>query len=646
MNAEPPEWGGYKLIYCPTSMPCKETFLYSSCSNQLSEMTLSSHVDTDALEDKIFEKSSPKHKLLQKYNDILRRHGNDETNFEETPEAAVARFRGVANKYRIPETGMPSDLAYNIVHDEMALDGSTTLNLASFVNVHTDEETMKLITQNLTKNLADNDEYPMLIEMQERCISILANLWHAPLVTEDSGIKTPHGKEDISTFKRRAIGTPCTGSSEGVMLGGLAMKKNWQAKRKAKGLSTDKPNILMASCAQVALEKFARYFDVENRLIGVSDKDFLIDVDKIRENLDENTIGIYVIVGSTYTGGFENVEKIAEILDQYEKETGHWIPIHVDAASGGFIAPIIYPEFNWDFQIPRVMSISTSGHKFGLVTVGLGWVLFRDESWLPKSLRFELSYLGGLEESFSLNFSRPGYQIVHQYYNFLRWGKQGYYDVFDNALTNARLLSLFLEESGYFTCVSNLHLPLGMSARNRDPSWEPSQANEIIDEHDKFNPALPVVSFQLTKEFSEEYPEIPQSLISTSLRKKKWIIPNYPLPRINVPKENEDGEVEDDESLWNEANGLNNEILRVVVKYNLTAQLLDKLMHDIIDVVEGLIKSVKLVRKNISESKTSTDKHNEELIYNMLLSISNDGDERLIKLKTDENKTSNAKVIC
>lgn len=194
--------------------------------------------------------------------------------------------------------------------------------------------------------------------------------------------------------------------------------------------------------------------------------------------------------------------------------------------------------------------------------------------------------------------------------------------------------------------MSNLHLPLGMSARNRDPSWEPSQANEIIDEHDKFNPALPVVSFQLTKEFSEEYPEIPQSLISTSLRKKKWIIPNYPLPRINVPKENEDGEVEDDESLWNEANGLNNEILRVVVKYNLTAQLLDKLMHDIIDVVEGLIKSVKLVRKNISESKTSTDKHNEELIYNMLLSISNDGDERLIKLKTDENKTSNAKVIC
>lgn len=604
-------------------------------------MTLSSHVDPDTIENRIFEDSAKKSLLISKYFNKFSNKNNIIDNIQdsivsscnESSGELVSRFRGVANKYKMPKHGMSGKLAYEMVHDDLTLDGSTTLNLASFVNVHTDDDSMKLIIENLTKNLADCDEYPMMIELQQRCISIIANLWNAPLEISDSGIQTPGKIDHFSKWKSRAIGTPCTGSSEAIMLGGLAMKKNWQAKRKSLKKDISNPNILMASCCQVALEKFARYFDVENRLIGVSDEDFLIDINKIKENLDENTIGIFVIVGSTYTGGFENVELISKLLDDYEKETGHWIPIHVDGASGGFIAPIIYPNLKWDFRIDRVMSISASGHKFGLVTAGLGWVLFRDQSWLPKELRFQLQYLGGVEESFSLNFSRPGYQVIHQYFNFIKYGKDGYYDIFNNCLINARLLSLFLEETGYFTCISNLHLPIGVSTRKRDSKLDIQNSHSIIDKHEKFNPALPVVSFQFTKEFMKEYPEIPQSLVSTFLRNKKWIIPNYELPRINVPKVTEDGEEIDNPELKNEVNGENNEILRVVVKYNLTAQLLDKLMHDITEVVEMLIKSVELVRENVKSMKENGKEANNELVYNMLCSIANDADERLIKFK-------------
>lgn len=598
-------------------------------------MGLSRHIDPDFIEHNIF--SDSKHALIDKYSLRTRRASTvelKETHNDGHQNNLVTRFKGINNKYRLPQHGMDSRLAYDMIHDDMTLDGSTVLNLASFVNVHTEEEGMKLIMENLTKNLADNDEYPMLIELQNRCISILANLWNAPVKLEESGVETPHHTENYNKYKSRAIGSPTTGSSEAVMLGGLAMKKNWMNKRRANGLSTEKPNILMASCCQVALEKFARYFDVECRLIGVSDKDYLIDYTKIKESLDENTIGIFVIVGSTYTGGFESVEKVNDILDEFEAETGLSIPIHVDGASGGFVAPFIYPELKWDFRIPRVMSINTSGHKFGLVTAGLGWIIFRTEEWLPNELKFQLSYLGGVEESFSLNFSRSGYQIVNQYYNFLHLGKDGYKEIFDNCLVNARLLSCFLEETGYFTCISDLHLPVGMKTRERNESFEIKDVHQNLSNHELFNPALPVVSFQLTKGFSEDYPEIPQVLISKLLRNRGWIIPNYHLPKCEIPK---NGEEQESGPISNEVNGENDEILRVVVKFDLTAQLLDKLMHDIVEIVDVAMNSVEMVRENV---KSITDNGNEvtdTLCYNMLLSIANDGDKRLINLRNSKN---------
>ena len=278
-----------------------------------------------------------------------------------------------------------------------------------------EREAEALMIENISKNMSDADEYPAMMDMHARCISIIAHLW---------GVQKGE----------KAIGSATTGSSEAIHLGGLAMKRRWQEKRMAEGKDTSKPNIIMGANAQVALEKvgnrhlvrrvvannlkFARYFEVEARILPVSeDSSYRLDPELVKENIDENTIGVFVILGSTYTGHYEPVEEIHGILDAYEKETGNDIPIHVDAASGGFIAPFTNAKAGtkWNFELPRVKSINTSGHKFGLVYAGVGWIIWRDESYLPKHLVFELHYLGGTEESYTLNFSRPGAQIIAQY---------------------------------------------------------------------------------------------------------------------------------------------------------------------------------------------------------------------------------------
>lgn len=308
-------------------------------------MPLSKHIDTEQLEQRLL-KLSTKTPVA----------ANDDYIFNYTSNNPVP-------KYEIPTTSSNKDLVLKYIEEELSLDGVPTLNMASFVNTEIEPTPLKLITDNITKNLADNDEYPSMLEHHSRCISILSSLWHAP--------KNKNGKVDT-------IGTSTTGSSEAIMMAGLALKKRWQEKRKAEGKSTENPNIIMSSIAQVALEKFARYFDVENRTIHVNEgSDHVIDVQKIKENINENTIGIFVILGSTFTGNFEPVQKINNLLDEVEKETGLDIKIHVDGASGGFVAPFVYPHLKWDFAVPRVVSINTSGHKFGLTTAGLGWIIWK-----------------------------------------------------------------------------------------------------------------------------------------------------------------------------------------------------------------------------------------------------------------------------
>ncbi|KAI1275400.1 glutamate decarboxylase [Xylaria sp. FL0933] len=456
-------------------------------------------------------------------------------------------------KYRIPQAGAPADSVYQIIRDELDLDGKPNLNLASFVGTYMEPNATQLMAENLSKNLADNDEYPAMMAIHERCISILGHLW---------GVNKGE----------KAVGTATTGSSEAIHLGGLAMKRRWQEQRRAKGLDTSRPNIIMGANAQVALEKFARYFEVEARILPVSkESNYRLDPKLVEENLDENTIGIFVIMGSTYTGHYEPVEEISKILDAYQEKTGVDIPIHVDAASGGFVAPFTRAQAGgpkWDFKLPRVKSINTSGHKYGLVYAGVGWIIWRDESYLPEHLIFELHYLGGTERSFGLNFSRPGAHVIVQYYNLIHLGFKGYREIMENCLSNARLLSKSLEATTWYTCVSEIHKPKsGVSgvvtgAKQAVAGTEGESSADYVA-------GLPVVSFRLSDSFQEEFPQVRQESISLLMRARQWIIPNYALP----PNENK------------------TEILRIVVRESMSLDLLDRLISDIVSVTQGLIDS-------------------------------------------------------
>ncbi|KAJ8073474.1 glutamate decarboxylase gad1 [Marasmius tenuissimus] len=439
-------------------------------------------------------------------------------------------------KYTIPKAGIPSRSAYQLLHDETALDGNPLLNLASFVHTWMPDEANKLIMENINKNQVDLDEYPAATNIHNRCISMIAELWKAPSA-------------------EKVIGTSTAGSSEAIMLGGLAMKKRWQEARKAAGKDHFHPNIVFGSNAQVALEKFARYFDVECRLVPVkASNHFIMDPKDAIEYIDENTIGVIVILGSTYTGHFENVQEMNDLLDQLQKDKGLDIPIHVDGASGAFVAPFAYPNLKWSFDVPRVVSINTSGHKFGLVYAGLGWVLWRDESYLHKDLVFELHYLGSVEYSFTLNFSKPAAPIIAQMFNFLNLGFDGYRRIAKKDLRNARLLSRALENT-YFQVLSNIHRPIG-GGEPEDP-----------DEPESYEAGLPVVAFKLSDDFVKQNPNVKQVWIQNLLRSKGWIVPNY-----NAPQGAE-----------------NTEILRVVVRETLSADLIEKLVVDILQVTESMM---------------------------------------------------------
>ncbi|KAF9879462.1 glutamate decarboxylase [Colletotrichum karsti] len=466
-------------------------------------------------------------------------------------------------KYKIPEEGAPGDTVFQMIRDELDLDGKPNLNLASFVGTFMEPNATQLMQENLAKNLSDADEYPAMMEMHQRCISIISHLW---------GVQPGE----------KAIGSATTGSSEAIHLGGLAMKRRWQQRRKEQGKDTSKPNIIMGSNAQVALEKFARYFDVEARILPVTKKShYRLDPALIRENIDENTIGIFVILGSTYTGHYEPVEEISKILDKYQEESGNDIPIHVDAASGGFIAPFTHAGVGdgakWNFELPRVKSINTSGHKYGLVYAGLGWIIWRDESYLPEDLIFELHYLGGTEKSFTLNFSRPGAQVIVQYYNLIHLGFEGYRCIMENCMSNARLLAQSLEATEWYTVVSDIHRPAPNKAAKGAVKSAVNQAASAVGGGDAvvgetsadYVAGLPVVSFRLTDDFKKTYPHIKQETISLMLRARGWIIPNYPLP----PNE---------EKI---------EILRVVVRESMTFDLLERLLTDISTVTETLMEN-------------------------------------------------------
>ncbi|WP_205879316.1 glutamate decarboxylase [Leucobacter triazinivorans] len=338
-------------------------------------------------------------------------------------------------RFELPEAMMASDTAYQIVHDEAMLDGNSRLNLATFVSTWMDDNAQRLYAEAADKNMIDKDEYPATAAIEDRCWRMLADLWH---------VRDPDN----------TIGTSTIGSSEACMLGGLALKRLWQERRRAAGQSTETPNLVLSAGVQVVWEKFCNYWDVEARYVPVTEDHLVLDGHELEQYVDEHTIGVVAILGQTYTGLYEPVQQIAAKLDEIQEATGVDVKIHVDGASGAMVAPFCQPDLTWDFAVDRVNSISTSGHKYGLVYPGVGWVVWRDRAACPESLIFHVSYLGGDMPTLALNFSRPGAQVLLQYYQFLRLGREGYRAVQQASIDVATYLSSAIAELPPFELVS------------------------------------------------------------------------------------------------------------------------------------------------------------------------------------------------
>ena len=385
-------------------------------------------------------------------------------------------------RYDMPETGMPADVAYQFVKDELALDGNPVLNLASFVTTYMEPAADKLIAENISKNFIDAEEYPMSAELQNRCVNMIASLFHASVGTGGN-----------------ALGVSTVGSSEAIILATLALKRRWQLKRKAEGKPTDKPNLIMGANVQVCWEKAVRYLEIEGRYVNCDDENFYLNPDKAISMVDENTIGVVVILGSTYTGHYEDAKRMNNLLLQLKADKGLDVPIHVDAASGGFVAPFVAPDLEWDFRLETVASINASGHKYGLCYAGIGWALWRSPEFLPDDLVFHINYLGADQASFTLNFSKGASPIIAQYFVLIRLGREGFRSIMENLYANTAYLQQELERTGYFTILS---------------SSDPSKG-------------LPVIAFQLKTASSSRH--FHETDVSHVIRQRGWIIPAYTM---------------------------------------------------------------------------------------------------------------------
>ena len=333
-------------------------------------------------------------------------------------------------KYRFPKRESRADDAFQIVSDELMLDGNSRQNLATFCQTWEEPQVHKLMELSIDKNMIDRDEYPQTAEIERRAVHMMADLWNAP--------------EAANTAGSSAIG-----SSEACMMAGMAAKWRWREKRRAAGLPTDNPNMVCGP-VQVVWHKFAKYWDIEMREVPMSPGHYSMDAADMLERVDENTIFVVPTLGVTYTGEYELVKPLADALDKLQADTGLDVDIHVDAASGGFLAPFCAPDLVWDFRLPRVKSISSSGHKFGLAPLGAGWVIWRDKEELPDDLIFHVNYLGGDMPVFQLNFSRPAGQIVAQYYDFLRLGHEGYRRIHMASYDTGKYLAGIIPQLGPF----------------------------------------------------------------------------------------------------------------------------------------------------------------------------------------------------
>ena len=418
---------------------------------------------------------------------------------------------GAMPKYRIPEHGAAAEVTERLIHDELMLDGNARLNLATFVTTWMEPEAGRLMAEAFDKNMIDKDEYPMTAEIETRCVNIVADLFNAP-------------------GDGNAIGVSTTGSSEAVMLGGLAMKWRWRQRREAAGEDATKPNMVLGSNVQVVWEKFCRYWDVEPRYVPVEHGRYLITAEEAVARVDESTIGVIAILGSTYTGEYEPIKEIHDAVVANNEANGLEVPVHVDAASGGFVAPFLQPELEWDFRLPNVRSINVSGHKYGLVYPGVGFVVWQSEEDLPEELIFHVNYLGGDMPTFTLNFSRSGSQIVGQYYNFIRLGRSGYTRVMKALQQTAMTLAAGIVEIGPFSIIAD-------------------------------GTDIPVLAFEIIG-------DVPYTVydVSDRLRYHGWQVPAYTMPE----------------------NATDVAVLRIVVREGFTMDLASSLLTDLREACDDL----------------------------------------------------------
>lgn len=456
-------------------------------------------------------------------------HQDEIKSKEEDPVYGGRSLSHSASKYNLPQNEMPPRDAYQLIHDELMLDGNSRLNLATFVTTWIEPEAKQLMSETFDKNMIDKDEYPQTAEIEMRCVNILSDLFHGH--TDD---------------KKQACGCSTIGSSEAAMLCGMAMKWNWRKKRKEQGKDTTKPNFVVGSDVQVCWEKFCVYWDIEMREVVMSKEDnYKFNPNKAIELCDENTIGVLAILGTTYTGEYQDVKTLDILIEEYNNKTGFDIPIHVDGASGAFIAPFLDSDLEWDFRLKWVKSINASGHKFGLVAPGVGWAMWKDWSFLPEELIFHVNYLGGDMPTFALNFSRPGSQVIAQYYNFIRLGFEGYRKIHQACLDVTLYLKDELDKSGI--------------------------AEAIIKDI-----KMPLIAFKLKDGLSYDVYQI-----SDKLRYHGWQVPAYTLPK-------------DCEEVA---------ILRVVAKEGFDYDLATLLVEHIKEAIIDLEEEGKKVKESVSKTK-------------------------------------------
>ncbi|KAH6803743.1 glutamate decarboxylase [Perilla frutescens var. frutescens] len=463
-------------------------------------------------------------------------------------------------RFKMPENSIPKEAAYQIINDELMLDGNPRLNLASFVTTWMEPECDKLIMASINKNYVDMDEYPVTTELQNRCVNMIAHLFKAPLADGET-----------------AMGVGTVGSSEAIMLAGLAFKRRWQNKMKELGKAHDKPNIVTGANVQVCWEKFARYFEVELKEVKLRDGYYVMDPDKAVDLVDENTICVAAILGSTLNGEFEDVKRLNDLLVEKNKQTGWDTPIHVDAASGGFIAPFLYPELEWDFRLPLVKSINVSGHKYGLVYAGIGWVIWRNKIDLPDELIFHINYLGADQPTFTLNFSKGSSQIIAQYYQLIRLGHEGYRNIMENCQENAMVLKEGLEKTGRFNIVSKDH-------------------------------GVPLVAFSLKD--SSRHNEFE---ISDVLRRFGWIVPAYTMP----------------------PDAQHVTVLRVVIREDFSRTLAERLVLDI----QKVLHELDSIPARVTEKLAAEEEYHPAVIKKTTLEVQREITNAWRKMVADKKKT-------